>query len=127
MSLSNQEILDAISNMTVLDLSELIKAMEDKFGVSAAMPAMAMPMAAAGDADAEEEEEQTEFDVVLTSFGAKKVAVIKAVRAAVELGLIESKKLVESAPCTIKEAISKEEAEQIKTDVEEAGGTVEIK
>ena len=126
MSLSNQEIIDAISNMSVLDLSELIKAMEDKFGVSAAMPAMAMAMPAA-EAAAEEVEEQTEFDVVLTSYGAKKVAVIKAVRAAVELGLIESKKLVESAPCTIKEAISKEEAEQLKADVEEAGGTAEIK
>ncbi len=128
MSLSNQEILDAISNMSVLDLSELIKSMEEKFGVSAAMPAMAMPMASGGaEAAAEQEEEQTEFEVVLSSFGEKKVAVIKAVRAALELGLIESKALVESAPCTIKEAVSKEEAEQIKADVEEAGGTVEIK
>lgn len=128
MSLSNEQILDAISNMSVLDLSELIKAMEEKFGVSAAMPAMAMPMAG-GDAGAAEAavEEQTEFSVMLTGFGDKKVGVIKVVRAATGLGLIESKALVEGVPSAIKEGIGKEEAEQIKADVEAAGGTVEIK
>ncbi len=129
MSLSNQEILDAISNMSVLDLSELVKAMEEKFGVSAAAPAVAMPMAAAGGAEdaSEVAEEQTEFELVLKEFGDKKVGVIKAVRGITGLGLVESKKLVESAPCTVKDGLSKEEADQMKEEIESAGGTVEIK
>lgn len=126
MSLSRQEIIDAISDMTVLDLSELIKEMEDKFGVSAAAPVMAMPGGMAADAPAEAEEEQTEFSVKLTEIGAKKVAVIKVVRAAAGLGLKESKDLTESAPVVIMESMSKEDAEALKSQVEEAGGKAEI-
>lgn len=128
MSLSRQEILDAISEMSVLDLSELIKEMEEKFGVSAAATMMAAPAAgAAAQEEAPEEAEQTEFAVHLSSFGDKKVAVIKVVRAAVGLGLKESKDLVESAPVAIKEGMSKEEAEELTKEIEEAGGTAEIK
>lgn len=129
MSLSRQEILDAISEMSVLDLSELIKEMEEKFGVSAAATMMSVPAAggAAAQEEAPEEAEQTEFAVHLSSFGDKKVAVIKVVRAAVGLGLKESKDLVESAPVAIKEGMSKEEAEELKKEIEEAGGSAEIK
>lgn len=126
MSLSRQEIINAISEMTVLDLSELIKEMENKFGVSAAAaPVMAMPSAV--DQVEEAEEEQTEFSVMLTKIGSKKVAVIKVVRAAAGLGLKESKDLTESAPATILEGISKEEAETLKKEIETAGGSAEIK
>ena len=124
MALSKDEILDAISEMSVMDLVDLISAIEEKFGVSAAAP---VAVAAAGGGDAAAAEEQTEFDVVLASFGEKKVAVIKAVRGATGLGLKEAKDLVESAPAPIKEAVSKDEAEEVKKLLEEAGATVEIK
>ncbi len=129
MSLSRQEIIEAISDMSVLDLSELIKDIEDKFGVSAAIaPVMAMPGAgAAADAAVEAEEEQTEFSVILTAVGDKKVNVIKVVRGAAGLGLKESKDLTESAPATIMEGMSKEDAENLKKEIEEAGGSAEIK
>ena len=127
MSLSRQEIIEAISDMSVLDLSELIKDIEDKFGVSAAIaPVMAMPGAAA-DVAVEVEEEQTEFSVILTAVGDKKVNVIKVVRGAAGLGLKESKDLTESAPATIMEGMSKEDAENLKKEIEEAGGSAEIK
>jgi large subunit ribosomal protein L7/L12 len=127
MSLSRQEIIEAISDMSVLDLSELIKDIEDKFGVSAAVaPVMAMPGAAA-DVAVEVEEEQTEFSVILTAVGDKKVNVIKVVRGAAGLGLKESKDLTESAPATIMEGMSKEDAENLKKEIEEAGGSAEIK
>jgi large subunit ribosomal protein L7/L12 len=127
MSLSRQEIIEAISDMSVLDLSELIKDIEDKFGVSAAIaPVMAMPGAAA-DVVVEAEEEQTEFSVILTAVGDKKVNVIKVVRGAAGLGLKESKDLTESAPATIMEGMSKEDAENLKKEIEEAGGSAEIK
>lgn len=129
MSLSRQEIIDAISDMSVLDLSELIKEMEDKFGVSASAPvAMVGAGAAAGAAAAEEEvEEQTEFTVVLTSAGDKKIGVIKVVRAAAGLGLKESKDLTENLPATVLEGMSKEDAEGLKKEIEEAGGSADIK
>ncbi|MDE0308660.1 MAG: 50S ribosomal protein L7/L12 [Acidiferrobacterales bacterium] len=130
MSLSRQEIIDAISEMSVLDLSEMIKEMEEKFGVSAAAATVAaMPVAAGGAADsaAETEEEQTEYSVVLTEVGDKKVGVIKVVRAAAGLGLKESKELTDSAPATIMEGMSKEDAEALKKEIEEAGGSAEIK
>ncbi len=124
--MSREEILSAISEMSVLDLSELISDMEEKFGVSAAAAvAVAAPAAAA--ADAGSSEEQTEFDVVLSSFGEKKVSVIKAVRAITSLGLKEAKDLVESAPAPIKEGVPKDEAEELKKQLEDAGGTVEVK
>jgi large subunit ribosomal protein L7/L12 len=124
--MSREEILSAISELSVLELSELINDMEEKFGVSAAAAvAVATPAAAA--ADAGSVEEQTEFDVVLSSFGEKKVAVIKAVRAITSLGLKEAKDLVESAPAPIKEGVAKDEAEELKKQLEDAGGTVEVK
>jgi large subunit ribosomal protein L7/L12 len=122
MSISKDDILNAIAEMSVMDVVELIEAMEEKFGVSAAA-AVAVAGADAGAAA----EEQTEFDVILTGFGEKKVAVIKAVRGATGLGLKEAKDLVESAPKALKEAVSKEEAEALKKDLEEAGASVEIK
>jgi large subunit ribosomal protein L7/L12 len=118
-------IIEAISNMTVLELSELVKEMEDKFGVSAAAPAVAM--AAAGPAAASEVEEQTEFDVILESFGSKKIAVIKVVRELTSLGLKEAKDLVDGVPSKIKEAVEKAEGEEIKKQLEEAGATVVLK
>ena len=126
MAVSKEEILDAISNMTVMDVVQLIEAMEEKFGVSAAMVA---PMAAApaGAAGAAAVEEQTEFNVMMTGFGANKVAVIKVVRAITSLGLKEAKDLVEAVPAAIKEGVPKDEAESIKKQLEEAGATVEIK
>jgi len=124
MAVSKDDILEAISNMTVLEVVDLISAMEEKFGVSAAAAVAAAP-AAGGDVAAAEE--QTEFDVVLTSFGANKVAVIKAVRGITGLGLKEAKAAVEGAPAALKEAVSKEEAEDVKKQLEEAGATVEIK
>ena len=124
--MSREEILSAISEMSVLELSELINDMEEKFGVSAAAAvAVAAPAAAAADVGGAEE--QTEFDVVLTSFGEKKVGVIKAVRAITSLGLKEAKDLVESAPAPIKEGVPKDEAEELKKQLEDAGGTVEVK
>ena len=124
--MSREEILSAISEMSVLELSELINDMEEKFGVSAAAAvAVAAPAAAA--ADAGDSEEQTEFDVVLSSFGEKKVGVIKAVRAITSLGLKEAKDLVESAPAPFKEGVPKDEADELKTQLEDAGGTVEVK
>jgi large subunit ribosomal protein L7/L12 len=127
MSATREQILESISSMSVLELSELIKEMEDKFGVSAAAPAVAMAAPAAGGEAAEAAAEQTEFDVVLGSIGSKKVSVIKVVRAATNLGLKEAKDLVESAPATVKEAVNKEEAEGIKKQLEEVGATVELK
>lgn len=127
MSATREQILESLSSMSVLELSELIKDMEDKFGVSAAAPTVAMAAPAAGGEAAEAAAEQTEFDVVLGSFGSNKVAVIKVVRAATNLGLKEAKDLVESAPATVKEAVNKEEAEDIKKQLEEAGATVELK
>jgi large subunit ribosomal protein L7/L12 len=126
MAVSKDEILDAIANMTVMDVVDLISAMEEKFGVTAAAAVAAMPVAAAG-GEAAAAEEQTEFDVVLTSFGANKVAVIKAVRGLTGLGLKEAKDAVEGAPNTLKEGVSKEDAEAAKKQLEEAGATAEIK
>ena len=124
MALTKDEILDAVSEMSVMDLVDLISAIEEKFGVSAAAPvAVAV---AGGDAGAVAEE-QTEFDVILTSFGEKKVGVIKAVRAITGLGLKEAKDLVESAPAPVKEAVSKDEAEDVKKQLEEVGASVEVK
>jgi len=124
MALSNDDILNAIADMSVMDVVELVSAMEEKFGVSAA--AVAAAPAAPAEAGAAVEE-QTEFDVVLTSFGEKKVAVIKAVRSITSLGLKEAKDLVESAPVPIKEAAGKGEAEELKKQLEEAGASVELK
>ncbi len=126
MAVSKEEILDAIANMTVMEVVDLISAMEEKFGVSAAAAVAAVPVAAGGEA-AGAAEEKTEFDVVLTGFGSNKVAVIKAVRAITGLGLKEAKALVEGAPAPVKEGVSKEEAEEIKKQLEEAGASVEIK
>lgn len=126
MALSNEEIISAIKEKPVMEIVELVKAMEDEFGVSAAVAAVAAAPASGG-AAAEAEEEQTEFDVVMSSFGANKVSVIKAVRAITSLGLKEAKDLVESAPASIKEGVSKEEAENFKKQLEEAGAAVEIK
>ena len=125
MAVNKEEILESIGNMTVLELSELIKEMEEKFGVSAqAAVAVAAP-AAGGEAVAAEE--QTEFDVVLTSYGENKVSVIKAVRSITSLGLKEAKDLVESAPAPVKEGAGKDESEEIKKQLEEAGASVELK
>ncbi|PWV61719.1 50S ribosomal protein L7/L12 [Plasticicumulans acidivorans] len=125
MAVSKEEILDTISNMTVIEIVDLIAAMEEKFGVSAAAAVAAAPAAAA--AAAAPVEEQTEFNVVMTSFGENKVNVIKVVRAITGLGLKEAKDLVEGVPSTVKEAIAKADAEKIKKDLEEAGAKVEIK
>jgi large subunit ribosomal protein L7/L12 len=125
MAVSKEDILDTISNMTVMDVVELIEAMEEKFGVSAAAAVAAAPAAAAGGGEAAVE--QTEFDVVLSSFGDNKVAVIKAVRAITGLGLKEAKETVEGAPATVKEAVAKDEAETLKKQLEEAGASVELK
>ena len=126
MALNKEEILDAIAGMSVLDLSELIKDMEEKFGVSAAA-AVAVAAPAAGGGDAAAAEEKDEFDVILTGFGDKKVGVIKAVRAITGLGLKEAKDLVEGAPAPVKEGVAKAEAEDFVKQIEEAGGTVELK
>ena len=124
MAVSKDDILETISNMSVMDVVDLISAMEEKFGVSAAA-AVAAARAAGGDAGAAEE--PTEFDVVLTGMGSNKVAVIKAVRAITGQGLKEAKDTVESAPATVKEGASKDEAEEIKKQLEEAGASVEVK
>jgi large subunit ribosomal protein L7/L12 len=125
MAVSQEEILETISGMSVMEVVDLISAMEEKFGVSAAAAVAAAPVAAAGDAAAVEE--KTEFDVVMSSFGSNKVSVIKAVRSITALGLKEAKEMVEGAPSTIKEAASKDEAEEIKKQLEEAGASVELK
>ncbi len=125
MSVSKEDVIEFISNMSVLELSELIKEFEEKFGVSAAAPVAAA--AAAGPADAAPVEEQTEFDVILASVGAEKIKVIKEVRAVTGLGLKEAKTLVESAPTPLKEAVTKEEAADIKAKIEAVGAAVEIK
>ncbi|NLC06904.1 MAG: 50S ribosomal protein L7/L12 [Syntrophomonadaceae bacterium] len=121
------EVLEIVKGMTVLELSELVKAFEEEFGVTAAAPVAAVAGPVAGPQAAVEEEAQTEFDVILTSFGEKKVEVIKVVRALTGLGLKEAKDLVEAAPKAIKEKISKEDAEAIKAKLVEAGASVEIK
>ncbi|MFZ5653986.1 MAG: 50S ribosomal protein L7/L12 [Pseudomonadota bacterium] len=127
MALSKEDILNAIAEMSVMEVVELVSAMEEKFGVSAqAAVAVAAPVAAGGDAGAAAEE-KTEFDIVLASTGDKKVNVIKAVRAITGLGLKEAKDLVDGAPATVKEGVSKAEAEDAKKQLEEAGATVELK
>lgn len=125
MAVSKEDILETIAGMSVMEVVELISAMEEKFGVSAAAAVAAAPAAGGGEAAAAEE--KTEFDVVMTSFGSNKVAVIKAVRGITGLGLKEAKEAVEGAPTTLKEGVSKEEAESVKKDLEEAGAEVEIK
>jgi len=127
MSVSKEDILETIANMTVIEVVELVKAMEEKFGVSAAVVAAAPAAGAGGGAAAPVVEEKTEFDVVMKSFGENKVNVIKAVRAITGLGLKEAKDLVEGVPSTVKEAVSKQDAETIKKQLEEAGAGVEIK
>jgi len=126
MATSQEEILETISNMSVMEVVDLISAMEEKFGVSAAAAVAAAPAAAGGEAAAAAEE-KTEFDVVMSSFGSNKVSVIKAVRAITALGLKEAKEMVEGAPVTVKEGASKDEAEDIKKQLEEAGASVEVK
>ena len=126
MAVSKDEILEAIANMSVMEVVELIEAMEEKFGVTAAAAVAAVPAAGAAGAEAAAEE-QTEFDAVLTGFGSNKVAVIKVVRALTGLGLKEAKDAVEGAPTTVKEGVSKDEAENVKKQLEEAGATCEIK
>ena len=121
MSITNEQILDAVAEMSVMQVVELIEAMEEKFGVTAAAAVVA------GGAAAEAAEEQTEFDVILTAIGGNKVSVIKAVRGATGLGLKEAKGLVDSAPAPLKEGVDKAEAEGLKAQLEEAGATVEIK
>jgi len=125
---TKEDVIEFIANMSVLELSELVKEMEEKFGVSAAAP-VAMMAAGPGDAGggAAAEAEQTEFDVILTAFGDKKIQVIKEVRAITGLGLKEAKTLVDEVPKPVKEGVTKDEAEQIKTQLEEAGAQVEIK
>jgi large subunit ribosomal protein L7/L12 len=129
MAVSKEELMETIENMTVLELSELVKALEERFGVSAtAVAAAPATGAAAGDgAAAAAEEEQTEFDVVLQSAGEKKIQVIKVVRAATGLGLKEAKALVDEAPNPVKEALSRDDAENLKAQLEEAGATVELR
>jgi large subunit ribosomal protein L7/L12 len=126
MAVTKEDILETISNMTVMEVVDLISAMEEKFGVSAAAAVAAAPVAAGG-GEAAAAEEKTEFDVVMTSFGANKVGVIKVVRGITGLGLKEAKDMVEGAPSTVKEAASKSEAEDIKKQLEEAGASVELK
>ena len=126
--ITKEDVIEFIASMSVLDLSELIKEMEEKFGVSAAAP-VAMMAAGMGDAagGAEAAEEKTEFDVILTAFGDKKIQVIKTVRAITSLGLKDAKELVDGAPKPVKEGVGKEEAEKIKAQLEEAGAQVEVK
>lgn len=127
MAVTKEEILETISNMTVMDVVELIEAMEEKFGVSAAAPVAAVAAPAAGAEAGAAAEEKTEFDVVMTSFGSNKVQVIKAVRGVTGLGLKEAKELVEGAPSAVKEGVSKDEAEDVKKQLEDAGASVEVK
>ena len=125
MALSKDDILNAIADMSVMEVVELVEAMEEKFGVTAAAAVAVAPAAAGGDAGAAEE--KSEFDVVMTSFGGNKIAVIKAVRGITGLGLKEAKEMVEGAPATIKEGVDKAEAEDIKKQLEEAGAEVDLK
>ncbi len=127
MAVNKEELMESIENMTVLELSELVKALEDRFGVSATAVAAAGAAGVAGDGAAAAEEEQTEFDVVLQGPGEKKIQVIKVVRAATGLGLKEAKALVDEAPNPVKEAQSREDAEALKAQLEEAGASVELK
>lgn len=125
--ITKADVIAFIENMTVLELSEMVKELEERLGVSAAAPVAAVQVAGGGAAPAEAQEEQTEFDAVLTGFGDQKIQVIKVVRAVTGLGLKEAKDLVESVPKAVKEAVSKDEAADIKAKIEEVGGTVEIK
>lgn len=125
--MSKEDILEAIANMSVMEVVELISAMEEKFGVSAAAAVAVAAPGAGGDAGGAAAEEKTEFDVVLTEIGSNKVSVIKAVRALTGLGLKEAKEAVEGAPTTLKEGVAKEEAEEAKKALEEAGATAELK
>jgi large subunit ribosomal protein L7/L12 len=125
-NITKEDVIEFISNMSVLELSELIKEMEEKFGVSAAAP-VAMTAVGAVDSGVEEEAQQTEFDVILLSFGDKKIQVIKEVRAITGLGLKDAKTLVDEVPKPVKEGVSKEEAEKIKGQLEEAGAQVDLK
>lgn len=126
MALSNEQLIEELSNKPIMEVVELVKALEEKWGVSAAAPVAVAAVAAGGAAEAAQEE-QTEFDVIMKSFGENKVAVIKVVRTATGLGLKEAKDLVEGVPSTVKEAISKGDAEELKKQLEEAGASVEIK
>ncbi|MEE8092682.1 MAG: 50S ribosomal protein L7/L12 [Gammaproteobacteria bacterium] len=127
MALSNEELIEELSNKPILEIVDLVKSLEDKWGVSAAAPVAVAAVAGGAAADAGAAEEQTEFDVVMSSFGEKKVAVIKVVRAITGLGLKEAKDLVEGAPNTVKEGVSKDDAAELKEKLEEAGASVEIK
>ena len=127
MAVTKDDVIEFIANMSVLELSELIKELEEKFGVSAAAPVAVAAAGPAGDAGAAAAEEQTEFDVILAAAGDQKIKVIKEVRAITSLGLKEAKDAVEAAPTTLKEGVSKDEAEEAKKLLEEAGATVEIK
>lgn len=123
---SKEDILEAVANMSVMDVVDLVKSMEEKFGVSA-QAAVAVAGPAGAGAEPAAQEEKTEFDVVMTNFGSNKIAVIKAIRAITSLGLKEAKDMVEAVPATVKEGVNKEESENIKKQLEEAGATVEIK
>jgi large subunit ribosomal protein L7/L12 len=125
--ITKEDVIEFIANMSVLDLSELIKEMEEKFGVSAAAPVAMMAAGPADGSGGEAAEEQTEFDVILTAFGDKKIQVIKEVRAITGLGLKDAKELVDGAPRPVKEAVAKDEAEKVKAQLEEVGAQVEIK
>ena len=125
--MTKEELIQAIEEMTVLELSELVKALEEKFGVSAAAPMAVMPAGAVAGEVAEAEEEKTQFDVILSAIGDKKIQVIKVVREITGLGLKEAKALVDEAPKPVKESVSKDEAEEIKNKLEEVGATIEVK
>lgn len=127
MAVSKEELIETLSNMSILEVTELVSELEEKWGVSAAAAVAAPMMAAGGDAGGAAEEAKDDFDVVMTSFGDNKVSVIKAVRALTGLGLKEAKELVESAPATVKEAMPKAEAEEAKKQLEEAGAQVDLK
>ena len=127
MAIATEEFISQVESMTVLELNDLVKALEDHFGVSAAAAAIAAPAGGAGGAGAAEAEEQTEFDVVLTAIGDKKINVIKVVREVTSLGLKEAKELVESAPTKVKEGVTKEEAEEAKKKFEAAGAQIDLK
>ena len=127
MTANIEKVLEDISSMSVMEVCDLVKAMEEKFGVTAAAAVAAAPAAAGGGDAGGAAEEQTEFDVVMTSFGSNKISVIKAIRAITGLGLKEAKDMVEGVPATVKEAVAKDEAETVKKQLEEAGATVELK
>lgn len=127
MAVTKEDVVSFIDNMTVLEMSEFVKELEDKYGVTAAAPMMAMPMGGGDAGGAAAAEEKTEFDVILSAAGDKKIQVIKEVRSITGLGLKDAKDLVDGAPKPLKEGVKKEEAEEIKTKIEGAGGSVEIK